>query len=524
MSNNERLFEGTSDDQVPLSSSSWFARIFPSQLEESSHPIVMTQYGVYYPTYQLLPSASFCIDELAPYTNDMQAVIRMNNETILLFESSINMFCEELNMPATEYSKFLFLYFDLEDDTCTTCQIFGNSEEKLLETAIYLARLKVSDHNKEITQITWRCDDDFECDHSHVEQLAVLIDAFAVKKIRVFHSDLDRIVSAAFASRPYPMDFSLSFSFVDMDAFMEQLQARTTPFGSFGLARTEHEEKYDDCLQRLFPHLHRFEMMHIRHVPDDLILQLLTAPLKSIAFSTGRDTANIGLSSSMDILPSEIDVMVTADERNAFPTKFILSFLQQVAKSNRLERFGFCLMQEYPPVPVAVTKALCQALAANTHLDHLEMTGCNEAFHVQGWMDLLVVLEQHVSLRTLRIPTYPIDLDPGLTHLKRLLKRNRKIEHMDLSEVFLEVYDEEMETICAVTRFFYGSQSLLGVEPNHRLALVNAALTRNSENDMERTGIVLHDHADLLCELLHGTGTGYRSSCNYNIVMPDGIY
>ncbi len=102
---------------------------------------------------------------------------------------------------------------------------------------------------------------------------------------------------------------------------------------------------------------------------------------------------------------------------------------------------------------------------------------------------------------------YPTALDPKFSWLKQLLQQNRQIELAGLDERRYEssnIYrkDPKIRQICALNRFFRGSQTLTREPPSIRLSLVGAALTYSAAKDAQRTELLLADHTDLLWELV----------------------
>ena len=67
--------------------------------------------------------------------------------------------------------------------------------------------------------------------------------------------------------------------------------------------------------------------------------------------------------------------------------------------------------------------------------------------------------------------------------------------------------DYEIRRICALNGLFRGSQTLTREESSSsstRLPLIGAALTYNASCDFPRIAILMSDHTDVLCQLLHG--------------------
>ena len=151
---------------------------------------------------------------------------------------------------------------------------------------------------------------------------------------------------------------------------METLQGRTSIFGSLSLEENmfkEHTLKEKD-VRRIFHQLHLFERLHVDKLPNDLLLQLFSAPLKRITFQYAPENNDIDLSTA-DIVPNDIHVNLQTDK---FPTQFTLSFLHRVAQLGHLERLKIHRFG-YDTFPVHVGRAFVDAVVANKNLRILEL-------------------------------------------------------------------------------------------------------------------------------------------------------
>ena len=230
--------------------------------------------------------------------------------------------------------------------------------------------------------------------------------------------------------------------------------------------------------------------------------KLLAAPMKSIGFVVGADSAGVDLTGA-DIVPKDIQIDVGAPI--GFPTTFILSFLQRVAHLGHLEQLKLYFLDDHL-IPCDVGKALLHAVAASEKLRYLELDSGAYAF--DGFRkDLFAVLENHQGLRNFGISRYPVDLDPKHAWLKELLRRNRYIKVTGTRERLWILQDRDIKGLYAFNRFFRGSKSLRKEPAPIRQSLVGAAFTHKAVGNFQRAGLLLMDHVDMLCEILMEQGT-----------------
>jgi hypothetical protein len=461
----------------------------PSEIEPRQ--IAVTKNGDELPTYKFLREPS-TINELAQFKKGI--VVYMENNTLVLinFQTSIQM---TLSGPQVQYTKYFFMDFVFTYNSRTNCQIFGDSPDDILETAVFLANLKILGERKMI-DTTLRFHDALIFDDCHFPKLAQLFDVMAGHSMTFLHSRFNHVLSRVIATRPHPLDVSLLISTVDHDVFFEHLQARSTIFGSLSLGGFMDDD--GSFRRQLFSHLHLFDKLHAGDMPKDLILTLLSAPLERISFTvTNQETEDLDVSSA-DIVPKDILLLVQASD-DLFPVQFVSSFFDRVGQLGHVEKLAFGLLDPCL-IPADVGRALCQAVVTSQNLTRLQLL-CKKNFDPY-LRDLFAVLETHVGLRTLGISGYhECEIDFQVPYLKRLLKQNRNIEVFGIPNKLLEADPEIME-ICSINRFFRGSQSVMGESPLSRLALLGAALIHNGKGNFQRAGILLNDHVDMLLEMI----------------------
>ena len=307
------------------------------------------------------------------------------------------------------------------------------------------------------------------------------------------HSKLNSVFSRIIATRPYPITLELFHSTIDSNVFLKHLQDRTDPFGSLSLIGSVLET---NDLRRLFNHFHLFEHLRADDMPGDLVLQLLAAPVKSIGFRVDTETGRMDVGTAT-IVPKEIAVHTSSV--SDFPTKFMRSFLDRIAQLGHLEQLKISAWDD-TQIPLDVGKALIHAVGANKKLTTFKLYDLRRVWD-SCLQDLFAAFERHEGFCALRLQYYPKSLDPHFSWLKQLLNRNRRVEITDLDNCEWDM-DDEMEQISSLNRFFLGSKSMTREPPTTRLSLLGAALTNSATRDLQRIGLLLSDHTDLLCEVV----------------------
>ena len=467
---------------------SWLVRIPPAQCEP--HQIAKKENGDALPTFRFR-RAPTTVDELC-----LRVVVSMQNGTLALINFGGFPLRQVHFFPRVEHSKYFGMIFDFDGRDIRkqiNVQIFGESEESILDTVFFFTYLKVS-AKREMESIIIKYSGELCFNASHSEKLALLFDAAATKEFVVFDSNLDAPISAVLATRPYPIKLVLNSSSIDMDAFILHIQGRSATFGSLELV---------DCttpvenIKLIVALSHLFEHLKIPLSPRDVVLQLLAAPVKSVCFGARREPEGTDdFLGEADIVPTDIQISRVCS------ATFMHSFLCRVAQLGHLESLTLCSWYNRGTAPVDVEKALVDAIAANKNLHHLEIEHL-EIRTESCWKNVFASLEKHERLRTLCIGHYPTKLDPQFLWLKQLLQRNRRIEMSGFREYSWQM-DQELKEICALNSFFRGSPCITRESPLARLSLMGAALTNSASTDFQCTGLLLTDHVDLLCEVLHG--------------------
>ncbi|GAX15221.1 hypothetical protein FisN_12Lu170 [Fistulifera solaris] len=408
------------------------------------------------------------IEELEPYQHGV--VVSMDNGTMIYINSG------KRTSPIRGFEKSFTV-----SNSHVCVDIMRDSDDSVVETAVLFGTLENTDE-----KVTFGYNKNMNMDSTRADQLAFMLDKNCEKKMWFDHTDFNQAALKVIATRPYPMDLTLKYCFLDFHAFTHHLEERRLSFGSF---HSMNESLDEEEVRPLFN-----ESFHVNLLPVDLVPKILGAPTKSVGFSFINDDIRL-----LDVVncPKAIRIDFVYEE---FPTEFLQSFFDKIHESGHLESLELFFFSD-GPVPNHVGKALLAAVEANRKLNNLVLADCGsdcDAFV----KDLFTVLENHQELRTFGVCRYPVRLDPDFLWMKRLLETNRNLEITDTDKTKLRFGDDEVHNIISLNRFFRGSKSLMRKLMPLRLSLVVAALTYKAAHDFERAGLLLNDHLDLFIELL----------------------
>ncbi len=454
---------------------SLLALILPSEFQ--ANQFAVTEKGKEWPLYKFLRAPS-AIEELKPYSTGQGGVLVWMDNGTLAYINNGGRF-----PPPTRFTKF----FELHPGVCI--RIHGDSDDAILETANFFGTLE--SFQKQI-EISYKNNLDF--DDARAEQLALIMDKNQTRKICFIGTKLNSALSAMIATRPYPVNLYLENASIDEDAFLKHFQGRTTPFGSL----TSEKSLATSLLKTIFHQLNLFEHFLINRLPNDLILQLLSAPVKSVGFTVGEENKDLDLMAA-DILPKDIRIQTIYEA--AFPTTFMLSFLRRVAQLGHLESLELSLRED-DPIPVEAGMALLGLLGASKNLKSLRLPVSVNALDDQFIKDLFDVIENHGRLTVFSTSVYPTKLDPQFKWLKHLMQRNRRVHVTDNYGLDWK-YDRELEKLYALNRFLHGSHMVTKEPLSIRTLVLVTARTYGAVNHFQRAATLLGDQADILCEILH---------------------
>ncbi len=461
---------------------SLLALILPSELQANQFPV--TEKGKEWPLYKFLRAPS-TIEELKPYSTGHGGVLVWMDNGTLTYINNGGRF-----PPPTRFAKF----FELHSGVCI--RILGDLDDAILETATFFGTLE--SFQKQI-EISYK--NNLDLDDARAEQLALIMDKNQTRKICFIGAKLNSAVSAMIATRPYPVNLYLETASIDNDAFLKHFQGRTTPFGSL----SSEQSLATSLFKTIFHQLNLFEHFRVNRLPNDLILQLLSAPVKSAGFTVGEENKDLDLMAA-DIVPKDIRIQTLYE---AFPTTFMLSFLRRVAQLGHLESLELSLY-EHDLIPVEVGMALLGLIGASKNLKSLKLPVTGNVLDDQFIKDLFDVIENHEGLTVFSISTYPTKLDPQFKWLKHLMQQNRRLHVTDEPGTNWK-YDRELDKIYALNRFLRGSHMVTKEPLSIRTLVLQTALTYGAVNHFHRAASLLADQADILCEILHEIDSTHKA-------------
>jgi hypothetical protein len=448
--------------------------ITPSEL--GPNEFVVTEDGEDWPLYKFIRAPS-TIEELEPYSH----IGKGNGGVLVWMDNGTLVYIRNWNktLPPTKFKK------NIELTSCCSITIYGDSDDAIIETAVFFGTLDSAFKEFHISLSTR-----MNIDIQRAQQMALILDKNQTKEITIFDSELNDAMCSVLATRPYPIDLYLEVFPAHTETFIRQLDSRKTLFGSLKILGTS-----ETALTMLFHQINLFENLHVEQLSRSLILMLLSAPMKSIGFTLGAESGAMDLTTA-EIVPKDISVR-TVD--NECPKIFMGSFLDRVAQLGHLESLKLALYT-LQPIAAEIGRSLMSALRANKKLKALTLIASEIMMddHIKA---LFEVLEQHEGLVTFRLFNYPRARDPQFTWLKQLMKRNRSLKVTDLYGNNW-IHDDELDNIYAMSCFFRGSQKLTKDTTVTRQLLVSAAVLYSTSNDFPRTALLLANHIDRLFEIL----------------------
>lgn len=237
-------------------------------------------------------------------------------------------------------------------------------------------------------------------------------------------------------------------------------------------------------------------------LPGEFISRVLVAPAKSISFRVSGnevfDTEVSSLTIAVSDLSVDVDVLI-----KGHPVQFVTSFFRQVSNSNNNQlaklRWNYQQLLE-GPVTDPVARPFVEAVGANQNLKALELPNTvHWAAHIEA---LFGVMENHRSMRIVKLDRYPVQADPQYAWLKRLLRRNWHIVVKDENDMLITDGGSVIRRQYLFNRFRNRSLILHQTQPLIRPFLIFETLIQRAENDFQRIAVLLAEHTDTLCEML----------------------
>ncbi|GAX18848.1 hypothetical protein FisN_26Hu150 [Fistulifera solaris] len=285
-------------------------------------------------------------------------------------------------------------------------------------------------------------------------------------------------------------------------AFVNALAKRKLSYGSL---RLEYPASLDDNnLQRLF----QLNVLNYLSLPslDNNVLQLQAFSAKVNSLDCHLDVSPEGSNyESLEVWTKRLSVNI-GSWYGGFPIEPTLAFLQRLAQ---LGHFVYLKVrfpiESFDEIPDCIAEELIRTVFANKSLQVLDLY-TDEDDDVKWdshFSRLFEGLKDHPALYRLKLAVEkPEAFGPNCIHLERLLIHNRYIGVMDDKErIYIDT--PRIERLYRLNCFFCDSIDLEMEPPSIRPSLVATTLMEAASNDFHLSHILLANHADMLCELVH---------------------
>ena len=399
-------------------------------------------------------------------------------------------------------------YVDLaDDDRCFfvffndwSCTIVGKSDHAVAETATFLWGLSEWSWCLEVRCSRRR----FDFSVVSLEQLAFLFRTRPLVRIKLDVANISPAQSRFLAEFPDSKDLILDLSsnaFSDGgDTFVNSLRASGPSFGTLTMFNKSYPDS--EIFRRLLQ-AGTLDKLVMPSVRPSQIRQLFSALVKEVDFTINVEEA-LGLPlqwSTVDIIPKKLTLTFKVRYDSGAHTEFVCSFFRRVAELGTFTKFDFDLgYTGCQDLPARAANALIHAVTANRGLEELALHQSH--YEIGPYLkDIFVMAACHDGLACLRIDTYPVETDPHYLLLKRLLKRNLRIQVIDHDKDRVTNGDE-IDRLYESNLFCRNSRGL-AEEPLSLLpSLVGEALIRSGNNDFRRFAFLMTNHTDAVCELV----------------------
>ena len=340
--------------------------------------------------------------------------------------------------------------------------------------------------------------------------------------------------SEALATRPYPLNLELcgrKFAFLDNGtAFVDALEKRKFSFGSLLIHCGEDRMCLSSAsLQRLLKLEYLFDKLRIYSPNRECALLPLLAKVDALSCTVAAEHIQPNDFKNLDIVTKDLTFTMFMKEDDEWDA-LLISFLNRVAQLGHFEKLRLSIRLQWPRAELLeyddvarVAVALTRAIHANPKLLCLDLS-CNSSLlhygpHLQS---IFKSMEEHEGLRTFAVQSYILgdlwdedesseDVDGQFrsrfdfdrSWLEQLLSRNRNITVVD--GVGKKCTDgSTIDKAYALNDLYNGSASLVKESTELRPLLVSTALASSASNSVQYTALLLSQHVDTLCELIHG--------------------
>ncbi len=481
------------------------------------------------PLYRLLQEPTHLQDIILEKSEEYRFSIWRENGTILCIDVSppfvdsrsirlVNNFDEEPDLkPLSQLFWERSVCFAIPHGGAGSCVhgvIYGKTDAALAETATFFWSLGLDGKRSHLNVYNHSTDElAFDFAVLQAEQLAKILDSNPKRSLSIQGGVWTSEQAVVLASRPYPINLSISKSHRNNDsfrfkdggsAFVDALQRRQSSFGT--LAITETMPFSRTSLEQLSSGRQTIETLSIGFLQEDCALVPLSTKVNLLRCYL---QAKYGQRADLDVLAvaaKELECRIYLDSVPDWDV-FLVCLFNRLAKASNLEKFHLSIdfssagsFEQYDVDRMSsVVDALISVLRSNSKLYHLDLC---EAYGCLGWdpylRHIFNELEGHQGIRLFAIDTYPSE-DPDFSWLVKLLSRNRKIKVVDASG---KTKVPEIEKLYALNQFYCDSDELKKECYSVRPSLMALALRGSEVKDFQRCALMLSQHTDTLCELV----------------------
>ncbi|GAX17673.1 hypothetical protein FisN_10Lu390 [Fistulifera solaris] len=347
--------------------------------------------------------------------------------------------------------------------------------------------------------------DDFDVASLRPDQLAQIIDSNPTQRLELFYGTWTPEQSVVLATRPYALNMTIrsfgerGFQFQDDGyAFVDAARTQQTYFGSIIIGGSPF------CpanLRHLFNYS-TFEKIGISGLNGENAVLPLAAKTNSLVYSVHAQYIRLEGFVALDISAKDLDLKIDGADRSDW-TRLLIPLMNRLAELGHMERLKLTSDYKIPMSDVRpFVDALVHAVNSNSHLSHLDLSMIYWLMEFDILEAILIAAEGHAGLRTLVIENDFFATDKFDTWLERVLSRNRNITVLDARGKRI-TNNAKIVALYQLNRFYNGSAALMKESALVRPLLVTTALAESASSNFQRSGLLLSNHTDTMCELLH---------------------
>jgi hypothetical protein len=288
-------------------------------------------------------------------------------------------------------------------------------------------------------------------------------------------------------------------------AFVDALERRTSPFGILEIG--QHQLSIEN-IKRLIQ-LDVFDNLIIGAVGGEHALLPFSAKANTLSYTIHAQHVRPEQFQTLDIVAKDLCVSFLLKKSEDW-VGMLISFLTRVAELGHLEKFYFScsfgrVNTELPSTQELsrVTDAIIYAVNNNQRLATLNSSSFSWLMKSAPELEkICLALEDHPGLRAFIVDETLVKKKHFYFLLERLLSRNRNIRVLGYSDKVI-TNGSTINKLNALNRFYNGSAALVKDMASTRPLFVTAALIESASRNLQYTALLLSDHTDILCELIH---------------------